>query len=185
MGGHAKGGLGWSARRTLWDSHAWHLSEGKSVSCCLWCRCFREGRRAKGAAACLDWHVTQAFGTLPCCGIVRWSTLGMAGSKRVHRLDYEEEHAERNEEEGEHGIDEVSIAKAASVKAEGELAEVRLAEYGDNKRRDEVLHERCHNGTEGTTHDHANSEIDNIATGNECAELLEHCCYSLLCDLLY
>src|SRR5437764_1486714 len=96
-----------------------------------------ELRRTKGAAACGDGDLAQAFRTLP-DGLVDRGLGAPARHQRVHRLDNQEEEDRGDHEERDQGVDECAVEEVALVGREAEAAEVRLAADRGDQRRDEV-----------------------------------------------
>src|SRR6202158_1704703 len=75
----------------------------------------------------------------------------------------EEVHDHRDDQEGDHNVDEVAVRELAVVDREGETREVRLAEEGGDQRGDQVLDEGRDECSKSDADDDADRHVDQVA----------------------
>src|SRR4051812_40255410 len=86
----------------------------------------------------------------------------------------EEEDRRGDNQEGDHRVDELAVAKHAVVDRELQRAEVGLAPDGSDQRRDQVGDQRGHDGPERRADDDTHGEVDDVPPEDELAELGQH-----------
>src|SRR3954469_250941 len=106
---------------------------------------------------------------------LRTELLGLAHARHdgVDRLDDEEEDRGGDEEEVDDVVDERAVAENAAIDRERLAAEVDAADHADD-RRDQVVDERLDDRGERDAQDERDRQLDEIASQQELAELLEH-----------
>jgi hypothetical protein len=132
----------------------------------------------------LQGDIHSAETTLLCCGRGgrrRWAPESVD-------LLHEQENSERDNEEVNDRVDEVSVRNyrytgllgliktlvSASAEDNKEVLEVEASHYFSDGRHDDIAHKRCHDGSERGADDDADCEIENIAAHREFFELFEH-----------
>src|SRR5277367_1835053 len=75
-------------------------------------------------------NLAQAFGTLLGCRISGRGRLARAGDQSVDGRHHKEVHRRRNQQERDHGVDEVTDGKHGAADGKADRREIRLANQG-------------------------------------------------------
>src|SRR6267142_3683318 len=142
----------------------------------------RDLRGAVRAASCLDRDRHRALRALA-RGRRRWGR-----ALEPVRLAHDEKDGEGHEDEVDDRVDEHAVVQRGRAvrlgrgqrrigpprEADEEIAEVDAAECEAERRHQQVVHERGHDGAEGHAEDDRHREVDDVATHEERLELAEH-----------
>src|SRR5215469_15724294 len=91
---------------------------------------FCKRRCTKGAAACCNWHVTQAFGTFLGCRIRCNLATPHASEDFVHGQYHEEVDGRADQDERHQRVDEVTECELAAMHREIDRGKIGLADKG-------------------------------------------------------
>src|SRR5580693_1023487 len=123
--------------------------------------------RAEGTAAGVDGDFAEAFWTLLCGGIGGGGVFAHARDQGVDGSHHEEVHGGCDQQERNHGIDELAVEELAIVEGKFELREVWCLYQRRDERRQKTLGERSDDAGEGGADDDAHSHVHNISTQDE------------------
>ena len=88
--------------------------------------------------------------------------------------DEEEVDDEGDDEEVDHGVEEIAVLDGRVVDGADKIGEVGLTYDGGYKRSDDVFDERFGDSCESRADDDGDSEVDDVAAQDEVAKAFDH-----------